>query len=325
MAARPWVYADAEELAWAAAALVVEEAKRSFEERGRFTIALAGGATPRRTYELLATPAFARLMPWEGAQVFFTDERCVDPSDPRSNEGMARAALLDHVPIPAEQIHPLRCAAGAPGGSGSRDPAADEAARAAAARRCAAEYEVLLREFFQADSAEGVAAPAGTPATTPLVTARTFDLVLLGLGEDGHTASLFPGSPALAAEREWVLPVFDGPDARAGVAESGAPATTPGLWRVTLTVPPINSASTVVFLVSGSAKAAATARVLREPAARVLQASASAGFLPAQLIHPQAGMLHWLLDDESAALLPAGAARAGAARTGAGSGRAGGR
>ena len=228
------VYPDLESLSQAAAAMLVEQANRSVAVRGRFSVALAGGATPRRTYELLAAPPLADQAPWDRVHVFWGDERCVPLTDPRSNARLAQAAWLDRVPIPAAQIHPINC---------TSDPAT-----------AAREYEARLREFF-----------AGQP---PIL-----DLVLLGLGEDGHTASLFPGDAVLAETGRWV----------AAVSAAGQ-----DLQRVTLTPSLINQAAMVVFLVAGGGKAG----VLRE----VLHGPREPGRLPAQLIQPHSGELRWLTD-----------------------------
>jgi len=229
------VYPDLESLSRAAASLIVTQANLAVAARGRFSVALSGGNTPRRTYELLDQA------PWDRMHVFWGDERCVDPDDPRSNARMARETWLDHVPIPGKQIHPLHCAQ----------------APAAAAR----EYEAELQEFF-AD---------GPPC---------LDLVLLGLGDNGHTASLFPGTPVLEETGHWAAPVY--------VAEQD-------LYRVTLTAPCINQARVVAFLAAGTGKAA----VLRE----VLHGPRDPGRLPAQLIQPQSGELVWLIDLEAAVRL----------------------
>lgn len=267
------VFPDHESLALAAAAYVVGRARRSLKVGGSFAVALAGGSTPRRTYEFLAASPLSDLMPWTDTHVFWSDERCVPLSDPRSNERMARRSLLDYVPVPPGQIHPMRCGA--------------------------AEYEGGLRESF------------------PL------DLVLLGLGSDGHTASLFPGSPALFEEERWTAGVFGsdvagaegraransearaeaGAGAAAATAETAAAAiagapddgAAEGLWRVTLTASFINTASAVAFLVSGAAKAEAVKQVIEGPL--------DIDRLPAQLIRPEDGELRWFLDDEAAALL----------------------
>jgi 6-phosphogluconolactonase len=235
------VYADYEELSRAAADLIAAEALRAVNDHGRFSIALAGGNTPRRTYEILSAPPLRTRIPWENAHIFWGDERCVPLNDPRSNALMARRALLDHVPVPASQVHPINCA---------RTPA--EAAK---------QYEVLLRTFF-----------AGHEAG--------FDLVFLGMGEDGHTASLFPGSPVLEERNRCVADVY---------------VPSQDLHRVTITPLLINRARIVVFLASGGAKAA----ILRE----ILEGAQSTPPLPAQVLRPVNGKLFWLLDREAASML----------------------
>jgi 6-phosphogluconolactonase len=236
-----WVYDDFETLSQAAAGLFVQQAQQAVKDRGRFSVALSGGHTPQHMYQLLAGPPFDEGAPWQQIDIFWGDERCVPPYDPRSNERMAREALLDHVPVQPEHVHPIRCA---------RAP-----------EKTAEQYEMLLRDFF-----------AGRPPQ--------FDLVLLGLGENGHTASLFPGTPALDEAVRWVADVY--------VRE-------PGLHRVTLTAPLINQAAVVAFLVTGEDKA----QVVRD----VLQGPSDPSRLPAQLIQPQDGQLHWLLDVGASSLL----------------------
>jgi len=231
-----WIFPDLETLSRAAAALFVRQARRAVQRAGRFIVALAGGQTPRRTYEWLAHPGCREAVPWEAVYVFWGDERCVPLSDPRSNAGMAWEALLRHVPIPPDHIHPIE---------GAGDP------EAAAAR-----YEALLRRFF------GEAPPR-------------FDLILLGLGEDGHTASLFPFHPALDEPTRWV----------AAVDAADPP-------RVTLTFPILNQARRVVFLVSGANKAAILHAVLREPPDPHRR--------PAQGVRPGPGRLLWLADRAAA-------------------------
>jgi 6-phosphogluconolactonase len=231
------VFPDYEALSRGAAALFAETAKVAVRERGRFGVALAGGNTPRRTYELLALPPFRDEVPWPGVHVFWGDERCVPPENPQSNERMVRESLLEKVPVPEEQTHPIRC---------TGKPA-----------EAAAVYEKLLRSYFE-------------------VTGPAFDLVLLGLGENGHTASLFPGEPVLHEMKRWAAEVFPGGE---------------GLHRVTLTAPLLNRAREVVFLVSGKEKA----QVLRE----VMLGPKDPVKLPAQLIRPEPGLLHWLVDREA--------------------------
>jgi 6-phosphogluconolactonase len=233
------VYPDLEALSRAAASLLVEHANLAVAARGRFCVALSGGSTPRRTYELLAAQPFKGQAPWHRMHIFWGDERCVPLDDPRSNARMAKEAWLDHVPIPESQIHPMQCA-GAPA----------EAAR---------HYEAHLRQFF-----------GGRPSS--------LDLVLLGLGDNGHTASLFPGTPVLQEIERWVAEVY--------VAEQD-------LYRVTLTAPFINQAAQVIFLVAGEAKAG----VLKE----IIHGPRDPERLPAQLIQPRSGELLWLTDLKASA------------------------
>lgn len=283
------VHADAERLASAVAAFVAKEARRSIEAHGRFAVALAGGTTPKRAYELLSLPPLVTLVPWEGVHLFWTDERCVGSDDPRSNERMAREAFLDRVPIPPDQVHPMRCGAG-----GGQDGVEGGLTAEQAARRSADEYESLLRRLFA--EADGVGAFGLPYAEGPAGAA--LDLVVLGLGADGHTASLFPGSQALTDGGRWAAPVFvrtAAADRAAGADAAGAGAAGEDLWRVTLTAPFINMAASVLFVVSGPAKAPIVTEVLEGPI--------DAGRLPAQLIRPRTGMVRWYLDEASAALL----------------------
>jgi 6-phosphogluconolactonase len=217
-------------------------------EHGRFTVALAGGATPRSLYALLATAAYRDRVPWAAVHLFFGDERCVPPDHPESNFRMVKESLLDQVPIPAAQVHRMQ----------GEDPRPDAAA---------ARYEDELRAAF------GLAGDE----------LPRFDLVLLGLGADGHTASLFPGSPALAERWRLVLP-----------------ATVEGFVarRLTLTLPVLNAAARVAFLVAGRAKARALAAVVRgapgDPA------------LPAARVEPENGALLFFVDRAAAGLLHTG-------------------
>lgn len=240
------VFDDAEALSRGAAKLLVSAARKAVAARGRFSVALSGGSTPRRTYEVLAQPPFRDEAPWAQTHIFWGDERCVEPEDPRSNARMAREALLQRVPIPTGQVYPMVC----------------HPTPAAGARR----YEALLRDFFG----------AGAPR---------FDLILLGLGENGHTASLFPGDPVLSEPERWVAEVY--------VAEQD-------LYRLTLTPAIINQARLVAFLVTGAAKAAVVQEVRQGPR--------DPRRLPAQLIQPERGELHWLLDQGAAGSTPRPAA-----------------
>ena len=230
---------DAEDLARHAAGLVVAQASRALGARRQFAIALAGGATPKRLYSLLTQDHYAYQVVWPAAQVYFGDERCVPPDDPKSNYGAVREILLTGLRVPESNIHRMR---------GEDDPPA-----------AAAAYEQELRAGF-----------VDTPR---------FDLVLLGMGSDGHTASLFPGSPALSETERLVAATRD----------------SEGLDRITLTLPVINAAHTVAVLVSGREKAA----MLR----RVLGAEARPEGFPIQQVKPAGGQLIWVIDEAASSLL----------------------
>jgi 6-phosphogluconolactonase len=234
-------FADMDSLSHAVARAMVGVAQEAVHSQGHCRVALAGGSTPRWLYELLAT-RYRADMPWGGMRWFFGDERYVPPGDPQSNYQMAKAAMLDRVRVPGDRVHPMP--------TGYADP-----------RQAAAAYEAALREIF----------PGAWPR---------FDLVLLGLGEDGHVASLFPGAAVLAEERLWV-----------------APSLAPGEphRRLTLTYPVLNHAARTWFLVSGASKA----RALR----LALRADTEPTLIPAAGIRPVDGELVWWADEAAAAEL----------------------
>ncbi len=205
------VYPDADALAEAAARDFVAAARSAIREHGVFFVALAGGSTPRALYTLLAAPPYREQVDWLRVQVFFGDERCVGPEDAQSNFRMAREALLAHVPVPAEQIHRMQ---------------GDAADVREAARRYAAELAILP------STAEGW---------------PRFDFVLLGMGEDGHTASLFPGT-AILEERS--VPV-----AAVHVDKLAA-------WRISLTLPVLDAAARVRVLVAGAGKRGVVSEIM---------------------------------------------------------------
>ena len=207
--------------------------------RGEFIVALSGGQTPRRLYALLATPPFAARVDWSRVQVCWGDERCAPPASTESNYRMAKEALLSRVPLPEANVHRMR----------GEDAPTREARR----------YDQVMRTLL------GKAA-------------SRLDLVLLGLGADGHTASLFPGATSVHDSVRWVEAAFHEADAT---------------WRITLTPRLINLATEVVFLVSGGGKADIVARVLEGPA--------TPGAFPAQLIAPTNGEMVWMLDEAAAA------------------------
>jgi 6-phosphogluconolactonase len=228
------ISADLQSVSLAAAEIVSVTAEQSISSRGRFAWALSGGQTPLHLYEILATSPLRNKIRWDSVHIFWGDERCVPASDPRNNARVAHRTFLDLVPIPSRQIHPIN----------SELPPA----------QAAAEYESELRNFFHDQ--------------LPII-----DLVLLGLGADGHTASLFPHTPALSENRRWVTDVF---------------LKDQEMYRITLTAPLINQANQVVFMVSGEKKSSAVQNVL--------EGNYLPRFYPAQLIRPTSGNPIWLLD-----------------------------
>ena len=237
------VVADAAALYHAAAASFARSAQEAIAASGRFCVALAGGNTPRGAYSLLASEQ-AKVLPWSWIYIFFGDERHVPPSHPDSNYRMANETLFSKVPIPPQNIF--------------RVPAEKPAETAAE------EYERGLRAFFNP-------APREWPR---------FDLILLGLGDDGHTASLFPGSAALKETSRLV--VANWVDKFQG-------------YRITFTYPVLNHAAEVLFLVQGESKAQILKEVLSPSGPRIY---------PAQSVQPEAGVLNWLADRDAARLLP---------------------
>jgi 6-phosphogluconolactonase len=239
------VLPDVEALARRGAEEFVAHARAAVAGGTAFRVALAGGGTPRRLYQLLAGPDLRSSVAWDRVEFFLGDERCLPLDDPESNFRMAREALLDPLGVPARNVHAVDT---------TRSPEA--AARA---------YQEEIARVF------GVPVDGPPPA---------FELVLLGMGPDGHTASLFPRNPVLAEERAWVAAVHDSPK--------------PPPDRVTLTRATINRARAVVFLVSDAGKA--------EALAAVLEGARDPQRWPSQLIQP-AGSLRWLVDTAASARL----------------------
>lgn len=245
------IFSTAAQLAVAAADRFVEAAQAAIDATGSFFVALSGGSTPRALFAALASPAYASRVAWPGVRVFWGDERCVPPDDAESNYRMARELLLDHVPVRAGNIHRIH---------GEDAP-----------WRASVAYEAELRSAF------GTA--AGPPHGAP---GKRFDLVLLGVGTNGHTASLFPHLRAVREQTRWVM------------AEE---IETLDSWRVTLTPVILNQAAEVLFLVAGRDKAA----IVR----RVLYGSRDTDEYPAQVIVPAAGRLRWFVDAAAASDLSA--------------------
>jgi 6-phosphogluconolactonase len=243
-----YVVPDTDALAHRAAQYFTEMISEAVAARGRARVAVSGGSTPKAAFRLLADPSqpWRSRLPWDKLDLFWVDERCVPPDDADSNYRMTREALLDHVPLSPGQIHRME---------GEFDP-----------QEGAARYESELRNSFRLEGAE----------------APRFDLLELGMGSDGHTASLFPHSAA--------------------IHEMGRLATANHVenkdaWRITLTWPVINHAASVFFLIGGAEKAA----VLHE----VFTGARDPERLPSQLIRPASGILTLILDKAAASLLPA--------------------
>jgi 6-phosphogluconolactonase len=240
------VVEDAEALSREAAAAIVSQANATLHKRDFFTIALSGGSTPRLLYALLATDASLRdELDWGKIHFLWGDERCVPPDHPESNYRMAHEAMLSKVPVPAANIHRVR----------AEDPDAHKAAGA---------YEQEVRLLFKLGAGE----------------IPRLDCVLLGMGPDGHTASLFPGTTVLSEKERLVV---------ANWIEKFQ------THRITMTAPVLNNAHSIMFLVAGDEKA----ETLRE----VLQGARQPEQYPSQLIQPAHGKLLWLIDKAAARLL----------------------
>lgn len=237
---------DAMALAEFAARSFLHASQAAIHARGRFSVALSGGSTPQKMYIRLSQSPFIEQVDWSRVFLFWGDERCVPPDHAESNFGAARKALLDGAPIPRANIHRI------PGELGPE--------------RAADLYEQDLRAFFAGEDPPHL------------------DLILLGLGEDGHAASLFPDSPALLEGEHWT----------AAVMHAGGPP--PLVPRVTLTLPVLNAAREILFLVSGENKASILAGVFSPP-------SSLNDIYPAQLIRPISGRVRWLADRAALSVL----------------------
>ncbi|WP_207430382.1 6-phosphogluconolactonase [Sabulibacter ruber] len=234
------VFKDKSELSQAAADIFVQTAREAVEQNGKFTVALTGGTSPDELYKLLAQSPYREQVPWEKTFIFWGDERWVPLTDERSNARMAKQALLEQVPVPEEQVFPMFWE-GTP-------------------EEFALQYEQQLLKVL---------------GPTP-----QFDLILLGMGDDGHTASLFPGTAVLQEKNKWVAAYFLEPQ---------------DMYRITLTAPCLNQAKKIVFLTFGDKKA----KALYE----VLEGERNPSQYPSQLIQPQSGEPIWLVDEAAVRLL----------------------
>jgi 6-phosphogluconolactonase len=235
------VFQDLEELSRVAAELITELSKKSIASRGRFVIALSGGSTPQRLYSLLGSPLYRDVIDWSRMYIFWTDERCVPKDHAASNYKLAHDAFLSRVPLPAKNIHRIR---------GEDEP-----------NKAAEAYQDELLDFFSGPGA------------------IVFDLIILGVGEDGHTASLFPGSHALDERMRPVVPIY---------------LLEPKINRVTLTLPVLNHAAQVLFLVSGRSKAAAVHEIVEDGNPKQY---------PAGLVRPLQGSIVWMIDQDASSAL----------------------
>jgi 6-phosphogluconolactonase len=235
---------DADELNRKAAEQFIELANKAIQRSGQFTVALSGGSTPKGLYALLATAGYRDRIDWFRVHLFWGDERCVPPDHPDSNFRMVQESLLSKVQIPSENVHRMM-----------REKEPEQAAT---------EYEEHLRQFFHLPR-------GGVPR---------FDLIFLGLGEDGHAASLFPGSPALDEQNRLVATVY--------VERLKA-------YRLTLTLPVINAAAQVSFLITGENKSSIVKALLG--------ADAASSKYPAGRVRPVNGQLTWFITQDAARAL----------------------
>lgn len=234
------IYPDTNTLSHEAAQLIVRLAQEAIVTRGRFTIALSGGSTPKALYGLLATDPYLGQIDWSSVEIFWSDERCVPPDDAESNYRMAQEVLLDKIPLPASQVH--------------RMPA-DQPDRDAASLA----YTQEMQQTFGTN---------GIPS---------FDLIQLGMGPEGHTASLFPHQESLHEQQRLVMPVI-------------VPKPPPP--RLTFTSPLLNAARQILFLVTGSEKSDAVQAVL--------EGDYLPDEYPAQIVRPDKGEVTWMLDTKAA-------------------------
>jgi 6-phosphogluconolactonase len=233
------IHKNPTDLSLALAGWITEYIESTLKDQERFTFTLTGGSSPKELYTLLASSPFRERIDWQRMHIFWGDERAVPFTDDRNNAKMTYATLIDKVPIPPEQVHRMRT---------ELEPA-----------QAAAEYEGLLHNYFDTEG-------------------PTFDLVLNGMGEDGHTLSLFPGQAVIHETQAWVKAYY---------------LAAQEMYRITMTAPLVNRAGRVAFLTFGSAKAHALREVLKGPR--------NVDLYPSQIIQPASGALHWFVDEAAAA------------------------
>jgi 6-phosphogluconolactonase len=236
------VLSDLETLSLRAASIFVDASRKTIATKKQFAVVISGGSTPKRLYTLLGSEVYRDQVDWQHVHFFWADERCVPREDEASNFKIAFDALLSKITLPQKNIHRIK-----------GEEAPDKAAR---------DYEEEIKRFFGGSERPG------------------FDLIILGMGEDGHTASLFPGSNSLEETVRLAIPVYSGE---------------PKKDRITLTLPVLNSADEILFLVAGPSKAAILSEVLGHGEEK--------GGLPAGMIRPAHGNITWLIDQEAAGKL----------------------
>ena len=248
------IFKTTDELSKTVADWIVEYINKILQQQDRFTLVLSGGSTPKKLHELLASNNYKNKIDWSRLHIFWGDERFVPFNDERNNAKMGFDTLLNHVPVPKEQIHIMQ----------TENISPEDSAKA---------YEEILKKYFPEASSREL--------QTTDHKLQTFDLVLLGMGDDGHTLSLFPGkTEVIHATKKLCTSLW---------------LESQNMYRITLTHPIVNHAAAVAFLVSGSGKA----KALHE----VLKGNYNPDLYPSQIIKPASGELHWFADENAASLL----------------------
>lgn len=247
------IFKNTDELSKTVADWMVEHISKTLQQQDRFTLVVSGGSTPKKLHELLASDNYKNKIDWSRLHIFWGDERFVPFNDERNNAKMGFDTLLNHVPVPKEQIHIMQ----------TENVTPEDSAKA---------YEEILKRYFQSPNIEHATSHIKHP---------TFDLVFLGMGDDGHTLSLFPGKTEVIHEtNKWCTSLW---------------LESQNMHRITLTHPVVNNAAAVAFLVTGTAKAKALQQVLK--------GNYNPDLYPSQIIQPTSGELHWFVDEAAAALL----------------------
>lgn len=250
------IFKNTEELSKTVADWMIDDINKTLQQQDRFTLVLSGGNTPKKLHELLSSESYKNKIDWSKLHIFWGDERFVPFNDERSNAKMGFDTLLNHVPVPKEQIHVMQ----------TKNIAPEDSANA---------YEEILKKYFLSATGSGQLAVAQNDKQ------KTFDLVFLGMGDDGHTLSLFPGKTEVIHEtKKWCTFLW---------------LQSQSMYRITLTHPVVNNASAVAFLVTGNNKAKALHQVLK--------GDYNPDLYPSQIIKPSNGELHWFVDEEAAAEL----------------------